>query len=203
MYRTRSCLSSSLRTGACLVNLRTMVFRSQRQSVQLNALQRYFVFVKIFNLVVSFWLFTMWCTWSVMQYCYANVVSPSLYVTLRYSGHLGRTISNVIRRIISLESIYPKAMHPHFEWNRDEVAIWRRCIVMNSVVVLQFLGDQMVKDAGLSCRFVISKKPQGCPVTERLDELGFKLIIISWIYFVNFRSTWLTIIAGTYVHLVI
>jgi len=27
----------------------------------------------------------------------------------------------------------------------------------------------MVKDAGLACRFVISKKPQGCPVTERLD----------------------------------
>ena len=36
--------------------------------------------------------------------------------------------------------------------------------------VLQFLGDQMVKDAGLSCRFVISKKPQGCPVTERFDD---------------------------------
>ena len=31
----------------------------------------------------------------------------------------------------------------------------------------QFLGDQMVKDAGLSCRYVISKKPEGAPVTER------------------------------------
>ena len=25
----------------------------------------------------------------------------------------------------------------------------------------------MVKDAGLSCKFVISKKPEGAPVTER------------------------------------
>uniref|UniRef100_H2YP33 DNA polymerase epsilon catalytic subunit n=1 Tax=Ciona savignyi TaxID=51511 RepID=H2YP33_CIOSA len=31
----------------------------------------------------------------------------------------------------------------------------------------EFLGDQMVKDAGLSCRFIISQKPEGAPVTER------------------------------------
>jgi len=33
--------------------------------------------------------------------------------------------------------------------------------------VFQFLGDQMVKDAGLSCRYIISRKPEGAPVTER------------------------------------
>ena len=32
----------------------------------------------------------------------------------------------------------------------------------------EFLGDQMVKDAGLSCQYIISKKPEGAPVTERL-----------------------------------
>ena len=31
----------------------------------------------------------------------------------------------------------------------------------------EFLGDQMVKDKGLSCRFIISRKPEGSPVTER------------------------------------
>lgn len=31
----------------------------------------------------------------------------------------------------------------------------------------EFLGEQMVKDKGLSCRFIISAKPQGAPVTER------------------------------------
>ncbi|XP_053408498.1 DNA polymerase epsilon catalytic subunit A-like [Mercenaria mercenaria] len=35
----------------------------------------------------------------------------------------------------------------------------------------EFLGDQMVKDAGLSCKFVISKKPDGAPVTERAVPL--------------------------------
>merc|ERR1719414_115525 len=36
----------------------------------------------------------------------------------------------------------------------------------------EFLGDQMVKDAGLSCRFIISKKPEGAPVTERAIPLA-------------------------------
>ncbi|GFU44302.1 DNA polymerase epsilon catalytic subunit A [Nephila pilipes] len=36
----------------------------------------------------------------------------------------------------------------------------------------EFLGDQMVKDAGLSCRFIVSKKPEGSPVTERAIPLA-------------------------------
>uniref|UniRef100_A0A183BHB9 DNA polymerase epsilon catalytic subunit n=1 Tax=Echinostoma caproni TaxID=27848 RepID=A0A183BHB9_9TREM len=36
----------------------------------------------------------------------------------------------------------------------------------------EFLGDQIVKDAGLSCRFVISKQPEGAPVTERAIPLA-------------------------------
>jgi len=31
----------------------------------------------------------------------------------------------------------------------------------------EFLGDQMVKDKGLACKFVISAQPAGAPVTER------------------------------------
>lgn len=47
----------------------------------------------------------------------------------------------------------------------------------------EFLGDQMVKDAGLSCRYVISRKPEGSPVTERCEknpclQLGAVVIII-------------------------
>ena len=30
----------------------------------------------------------------------------------------------------------------------------------------------MVKDAGLSCRYIISKKPEGAPVTERAIPLA-------------------------------
>ena len=31
----------------------------------------------------------------------------------------------------------------------------------------EFLGEQMVKDKGLACKFIISQKPLGAPVTER------------------------------------
>ncbi|XP_034952341.1 DNA polymerase epsilon catalytic subunit 1 [Chelonus insularis] len=31
----------------------------------------------------------------------------------------------------------------------------------------EFLGDQMLKDAGLACKYIIAKKPHGAPVTER------------------------------------
>ena len=36
----------------------------------------------------------------------------------------------------------------------------------------QFLGDQMVKDKGLACRFIISRRPEGAPVTERAIPLA-------------------------------
>ncbi|XP_028400533.1 DNA polymerase epsilon catalytic subunit A-like [Dendronephthya gigantea] len=36
----------------------------------------------------------------------------------------------------------------------------------------EFLGDQMVKDKGLSCKFIISRKPEGSPVTERAIPLA-------------------------------
>ncbi|XP_046479124.1 DNA polymerase epsilon catalytic subunit 1 isoform X1 [Neodiprion pinetum] len=36
----------------------------------------------------------------------------------------------------------------------------------------EFLGDQMVKDAGLACKFIISRKPEGAPVTERAIPLA-------------------------------
>ncbi|XP_014243351.1 DNA polymerase epsilon catalytic subunit A [Cimex lectularius] len=36
----------------------------------------------------------------------------------------------------------------------------------------EFLGDQMVKDAGLACKYVIARKPEGSPVTERAIPLA-------------------------------
>lgn len=36
----------------------------------------------------------------------------------------------------------------------------------------EFLGDQMVKDAGLACKYIISKKPEGAPVSERAIPLA-------------------------------
>ncbi|VEL18072.1 unnamed protein product [Protopolystoma xenopodis] len=36
----------------------------------------------------------------------------------------------------------------------------------------EFLGDSMVRDAGLNCRFVISKQPEGAPITDRAIPLA-------------------------------
>lgn len=36
----------------------------------------------------------------------------------------------------------------------------------------EFLGDQMVKDAGLACRYIIARKPEGASVTERAIPLA-------------------------------
>lgn len=36
----------------------------------------------------------------------------------------------------------------------------------------EFLGDQMVKDAGLACKYIIARKPEGAPVTERAIPLA-------------------------------
>ncbi|XP_071480194.1 DNA polymerase epsilon catalytic subunit A-like [Diadema antillarum] len=36
----------------------------------------------------------------------------------------------------------------------------------------EFLGDQMVKDKGLACKFIIARKPEGAPVTERAIPLA-------------------------------
>ena len=43
----------------------------------------------------------------------------------------------------------------------------------------EFLGDQMVKDAGITCRFIISKKPDGARVTERVIPLGFRNVSVA------------------------
>lgn len=42
----------------------------------------------------------------------------------------------------------------------------------------EFLGDQMVKDAGLSCRFIISKKPEGIYIYSRRSMLLIILLIV-------------------------
>ena len=36
----------------------------------------------------------------------------------------------------------------------------------------EFLGDEMVKDKGLNCKYIISKKPEGAPVAERAIPLA-------------------------------
>ncbi|KFM68408.1 DNA polymerase epsilon catalytic subunit A, partial [Stegodyphus mimosarum] len=54
----------------------------------------------------------------------------------------------------------------------EEYGVQKSTSISTAKRLAEFLGDQMVKDAGLSCRFIISKKPEGCPVTERAIPLA-------------------------------
>lgn len=49
----------------------------------------------------------------------------------------------------------------------DEYGTQKSTSISTAKRLAEFLGDQMVKDAGLACKYIIASKPQGAPVTER------------------------------------
>ncbi|XP_029052112.1 DNA polymerase epsilon catalytic subunit 1 isoform X1 [Osmia bicornis bicornis] len=49
----------------------------------------------------------------------------------------------------------------------DEYGAQKSTSISTAKRLAEFLGDQMVKDAGLACKYIIANKPQGAPVTER------------------------------------
>ncbi|VDM41602.1 unnamed protein product [Toxocara canis] len=54
----------------------------------------------------------------------------------------------------------------------DDYGAQKSTSISTAKRLAEFLGDDMVKDAGLACRFIISKKPIGAPVTERAIPLA-------------------------------
>ncbi|KAF3099881.1 DNA polymerase epsilon catalytic subunit [Orbilia oligospora] len=49
----------------------------------------------------------------------------------------------------------------------DEYGTQKSTSIKTARRLAEFLGDQMVKDKGLNCKYIISAKPRGAPVTER------------------------------------
>jgi len=49
----------------------------------------------------------------------------------------------------------------------DDYGAQKSTSISTAKRLAEFLGDQMVKDKGLQCKYIISEKPQGTPVTER------------------------------------
>ncbi|XP_064470762.1 DNA polymerase epsilon catalytic subunit A-like [Ornithodoros turicata] len=54
----------------------------------------------------------------------------------------------------------------------EDYGVQKSTSISTAKRLAEFLGDQMVKDAGLSCRYIISRKPEGSPVTERAIPLA-------------------------------
>ncbi|XP_014238604.1 DNA polymerase epsilon catalytic subunit A [Trichogramma pretiosum] len=54
----------------------------------------------------------------------------------------------------------------------DEYGAQKSTSISTAKRLAEFLGDEMVKDAGLACKYIISRKPLGAPVTERAVPLA-------------------------------
>lgn len=94
-----------------------------------------------------------------MQTCYANVATVADYwLDVLYSRGRNMPDSELFELISENRSMSRKL---------EEYGQQKSTSISTAKRLAEFLGDQMVKDKGLACRFIISKKPDGAPVTER------------------------------------
>ncbi|KAK7073292.1 hypothetical protein SK128_028068 [Halocaridina rubra] len=99
-----------------------------------------------------------------LETCYANVAKVADYwLDVLFSKGANMPDSELFD-LISENRSMSKKLEEYEGQKSTSISTARR--------LAEFLGDQMVKDAGLSCKFVISKKPEGAPVTERAIPLA-------------------------------
>lgn len=101
---------------------------------------------------------------STLEQCYASVAKIADYwLDVLYSkGH--NMPDSELFELISENRSMSRKLEDYGEQKSTSISTAKR--------LAEFLGDQMVKDAGLACKFVISKKPDGAPVTERAIPLA-------------------------------
>ncbi|KAK3853994.1 hypothetical protein Pcinc_039493 [Petrolisthes cinctipes] len=98
-----------------------------------------------------------------LETCYASVAKVADYwLDVLYSKAANMPDSELFDLISENRSMSKKL---------EEYGAQKSTSISTAKRLAEFLGDQMVKDAGLSCRFIISKKPEGAPVTERAIPL--------------------------------
>ncbi|KAK3581719.1 hypothetical protein CHS0354_015350 [Potamilus streckersoni] len=99
-----------------------------------------------------------------LEECYAAVAKVADYwLDVLYSKAANMPDSELFELISEKRSMSRKL---------EEYGQQKSTSISTAKRLAEFLGDQMVKDAGLSCKFVIAKKPEGAPVTERAIPLA-------------------------------
>ena len=53
------------------------------------------------------------------------------------------------------------------DWRRDHHAGRKSSAITTAKRLAQFLGDERIKDKGLNCNYVIAKRPENLPTSER------------------------------------
>ncbi|ENN78133.1 hypothetical protein HUJ04_004474 [Dendroctonus ponderosae] len=99
-----------------------------------------------------------------LETCYAAVAQVADYWLDVLFSHGKNIPDSELFELISENRSMSKKLEEYGEQKSTSISTARR--------LAEFLGDQMVKDAGLACRYVISKKPMGAPVTERAIPLA-------------------------------
>lgn len=94
-----------------------------------------------------------------LEECYASVAKVADYwLDVLYSKGSNMPDTELFELISENRSMSKKL---------EEYGTQKSTSISTAKRLAEFLGDQMVKDAGLACKYIISKKPEGSPVTER------------------------------------
>lgn len=99
-----------------------------------------------------------------LEECYASVAKVADYwLDVLYSKGCNMPDSELFELISENRSMSRKL---------EDYGAQKSTSISTAKRLAEFLGDQMVKDAGLACKYIISRKPEGSPVTERAIPLA-------------------------------
>lgn len=116
--------------------------------------------IKIFQASV----FESFLKGNTLDECYASVAKDADYwLDLLYSKCANMPDSELFELISENKSMSRKL---------EEYGAQKSTSISTAKRLAEFLGDEMVKDAGLACRYIIASKPQSAPVTERAIPLA-------------------------------
>nr|XP_003707004.1 PREDICTED: DNA polymerase epsilon catalytic subunit A [Megachile rotundata] len=116
--------------------------------------------IKIFQTSV----FESFLKGNTLEECYASVAKDADYwLDILYSKCENIPDSELFELISENKSMSRKL---------EDYGAQKSTSISTAKRLAEFLGDQMVKDAGLACKYIIANKPQGAPVTERAIPLA-------------------------------
>lgn len=94
-----------------------------------------------------------------LEECYASVAKIADYwLDVLYSKGMNMPDDELFD-LISEKRSMSKKLEEYGDQKSTSISTAKR--------LAEFLGDQMIKDVGLQCKYIISEKPNGAPVTER------------------------------------
>ncbi|KZC07383.1 PREDICTED: DNA polymerase epsilon catalytic subunit A [Dufourea novaeangliae] len=116
--------------------------------------------IKIFQTSV----FESFLKGSTLEECYASVAKDADYwLDVLYSKCADMPDTELFELISENKSMSRKL---------EDYGALKSTSISTAKRLAEFLGDQMVKDAGLACKYIIANKPPGAPVTERAIPLA-------------------------------